>query len=312
MSADKNKLLGKKRETRSDDEKEEDTIPKKKIKETAQDKVNESDESSSSDHQPVKSLFGNANEKGFQGGLFGDLSNPSTQPKPLLGNLFGNANDNSSQSKPLAGGLFGSTEQSSSLFSSNNGGAGNIFSQNKPLFNFSDANKKEENNSDDEGGEDDNVGKSSSPNPYNPIEAKANDDSLFKKIYVKSVENFYLFNKDTKTYTSKGKGFLSIETSEEEGKKYALIMFRNGIGNSLFEGVLNDKYNKFNSYVKKFKHVAHFYFITKIKDIIEGNNAKVPFMNEEELKEFEVKYNEAILFISLHEHKIKIKKEELK
>lgn len=277
MSSDKNRLLGKKREVRSDDENQEDEFPHKKVKKIEsqeQKKENEDEDSSNSDHKPTQTLFGNTNETGFKIGLFGDLSNQSLKPESLLGN---------------------DSNKTQSIFN-NNGGSlvnQNIFCQNNVLFNFSEMNKK--NNSDSE--DDEQIGKSNSPNPYDPIKNKTGSNSAFNKTYVKLVEYFYLFDKESNTYNSKGKGYISIELFEEEEKKYALIMFRNMIGSVLFEGVLNEKYNKFNSYVKKFKHVAQFYFLTKLKDKVEGNNAKIPFMNEEEVKHFELKYISAIDFL---------------
>ena len=99
-------------------EKEETLLKKKREKEDDDDS---SESSSSDDGKPVKSIFGNSNETGFKGGLFGDLTKPS-QPQSLFG----------------SGSLFSNTK-GSSLFD-NKGES--LFSKNSSLFNFSEINKK--------------------------------------------------------------------------------------------------------------------------------------------------------------------------
>ena len=292
MSEKESDLLGKKRDKEEEEE--------KKSKESESNK----EESSEEDTKPVKSIFGsNPNkETGFKKGLFGDLSNPTSEPKSLFGNnnsnsLFGNNNSNS---------LFGSNN-SNSLFGNNN--STSLF-QNKSIFDFSNINKKNENEDNDDKNEDDNEendnnGKSNSPNPYNP-ENDTNDQvnkNGFKKIYVKRIDNFYLFEKSENKYISRGNGFVSIETSNKDNKKLAVIMFRNNIGSLICEGILNKKINKFDSYEKKFKHIGHCVFLRKVikennEEDIEFSQCKIPFLNENDVKQFGDKYKEAIEFIN--------------
>ena len=260
------------------EKKEKKLLNKKREKD--EDDNDDSSSSSEDDGKPVKSLFG-SNDSGFKGGLFGDLSKPLTQPQSLFGSgsLF--------NTKPT---LFGNTESS-------------LFSKDSALFNFKE--KKEE--SDEEEDENDNLGKSDSPNPYNPEEDKDKEKEGFKKIYVKKIDNFYMFEKKENEangkYISKGEGFVSIETHEENDKRFACVVFRNNIGNLICEGVLNDKFNKFNSYEKKFKHVAHFFFLITKEGKALSSNAKIPFAKEEDCKAFGDKYNEAISFLKKEEKK---------
>ena len=274
MSQKEPDLLGKKRDKEEEEE--------KKSKESESNK----EESSEEDTKPVKSIFGsNPNkETGFKKGLFGDLSNPISQPK----SLFENTNSNS---------LFGNNN-STSLF------------ENKPIFDFSNINKKNENEDNDDKNEDDNEendnnGKSNSPNPYNPENDINNEENKngFKKIYVKRIDNFYLFEKSENKYISRGNGFVSIETSNKDNKKFAVIMFRNNIGSLICEGILNKKINKFDSYEKKFKHIGHCVFLRKVlkennEEDIEFSQCKIPFINENDVKQIGDKYNEAIKFIN--------------
>ena len=276
------------------EEKSSNLLNKKRQKE----ENDEESESSSEDNGKQRKLFEDTNETGFKGGLFGDLANPKTQPQKLFGSgsLFGNN----------GGSLF--SEKSESLFS-----------KNSTLFDFNAINKKKKEDEDDEeddkndGGDDDNIG-SASPNHYNPEEQKNEEKGGFKKIFVKKIENFYLFNKEPPKYTSHGEGFISIETNidQETQKRFAVVMFRNNIGNVISEGILNDKFNKFTSYEKKFKHVANYYFCKIVEGKVEGGNAKIPFIKEEDCKAFGDKYNEAINFLKETEEKKEEKKEEEK
>ncbi len=310
MSEKESDLLGKKRDKEEEEE--------KKSKESESNK----EESSEEDTKPVKSIFGsNPNkETGFKKGLFGDLSNPTSEPKSLFGNnnsnsLFGNNNSNSLFGNNNSNSLFGNNN-SNSLFGSNNSNSlfGNNNStslfQNKSIFDFSNINKKNENEDNDDKNEDDNEendnnGKSNSPNPYNP-ENDTNDQvnkNGFKKIYVKRIDNFYLFEKSENKYISRGNGFVSIETSNKDNKKLAVIMFRNNIGSLICEGILNKKINKFDSYEKKFKHIGHCVFLRKVikennEEDIEFSQCKIPFLNENDVKQFGDKYKEAIEFIN--------------
>jgi hypothetical protein len=312
----KKTLLGKKHKKEEEEQEEEE-------KEEKEEKKSESDSKSSSseenDDKPVKSIFANPekelsfNSKGLfpssskdnknslfgnpissEKGAFGDLSNPIKNPV----SLFGSSNDNL-------------IKKDSSLFSSG-------------LFAFTNNINKEENNNDNSNseGEDDNIGKSNSPNPYDPekeIEKDNKDEKNkngFKKIYVKRIDDFYEFNKEEKKYISKGNGFISIEIKQDDDKKrFATLIFRNIVGNTLLNGILNEKISKFESYEKKFKHVAHIIVIKKEntkENSICISNIKIPFMKNEELELFENKYKNAIKFINNEIEIDDIKKNEKK
>ena len=66
------------------------------------------------------------------------------------------------------------------------------------------------------------------------------------------------------------------------------------MGSKIIEGFLSASLKKLEKYVKNFKHVASISFLQKnIKtDKFEIGYAKIPFMREEESKEFEKVYNE--------------------
>ena len=280
-------LLGKKRE-KSDKDSEEDSSKepkKKKIKKQSESSENSNSEESSEsedNNQPKKSLFGE-NEKGFTGGLFGDLDNPEKKTTSLFGNTGGSIFGNVSS----GGSLFGnvkSDDKKEGLFSGN-------------LFDFSKINKKEE-NEEEEG--DDNIGKSKSPkHEYNPEKEKETDN---KKKYVKKMNDVFLLDKNEKKYISRGEGLLSIESQEieKDGKKerFVILIYRNTIGGIIFEGVLDSKVNKFDSYEKKLKKVCHIFFLMKDKDNVPSlAQAKIPFTSEEDVKEFEEKYKNAIKYL---------------
>ena len=83
----------------------------------------------------------------------------------------------------------------------------------------------------------------------------------------------------------------------------AVIIFRNNFGSLLCEGILNKKINKFDSYEKKFKHIGHCVFLRKVlkennEEDIEFSQCKIPFLNENDVKQFGDKYKEAIEFIN--------------
>lgn len=283
----------------------------------------ESDSSSSSeeeDNVPKKSIFGDKAEVGFKPGLFGDLSKKSDKPVSLFSKPEGEGGLFSKGSSLFGGSLFskgGDNKEggTTSLFGNSDnkeGGSlfgktgGSLFSNNSGLFGNLGGDKKEEEGGDEEG--DDQIGKSNSPNPYNPEEKKEEDkDKDIKKIFVKKVDNFYLYNKKENKYVSKGEGFISIETTDKGKNKFAFVMFRNNFGNLLCEGILNEKFNKFDSYEKKFKHISHFYFLTRTQDEkekeeekkvkYESGNAKIPFIKQEDCKTFGEKYKEAIEFL---------------
>jgi hypothetical protein len=242
------KLLGKKREKTESKEKESSSEEKnnKKLKKESE---NESESDSSESSKPRKSLFG-ANEKGFTGGLFGDLDNPNKTTS-----LFG---DN----KPQQGSLFGNT--SGSLFGDAKKDDNNNSLFGKGLFDFSNVNNKKEEEEEAGEKEDDNFGKSNSPkHEYNPEEEdeKEETDGYIKR-YAKKVDNTLLYDLEKKSFVSKGEGFIIIETQEdkENKKRFARIVYRNLIGGIIFQGILNDKINKCQPYEKKIETYMSYFF----------------------------------------------------
>ena len=279
------------------DEKKNEIIEKKEV----------DDSSDSSDSQPKQSLFGD-NEKGFTGGLFGDLDNPQKQTslfekKEEGMNLFGNK----------GGSLFGNMKTEGSLL------FGDIKSESKPseggglfssgLFDFSKINKKKEDdkneiNNEDEGEGDENIGKSNSPKrEYNPEENKEDKDGFIRR-YTKKVDNALLYDKLKKTYISRGEGFIIIETQEKENnnkkERFARIIYRNTIGGIIFQGILHKEINKCVVSEKNLKHICHFIFLVKEgdeKNPFSLGQAKIPFTTIEEINKFSEKYNNTIKYI---------------
>ena len=300
-------LIAKKRLEESDKEKEKEkektNSKKKKVESNKNDEENdEEEESSSSDGQPRQSLFGN-NEKGFTGGLFGDLDNPQ-KPTSLFDNsqkstdLFGKPKEGTSLFGNTGGSLFGNNKSEEKT-------SGGLFSG--ALFDFSNINKKKED--EEEGDGDDNIGKSNSPkHEYNPEnennENKPDKDGYIKR-YIKKVDNILLYDKLRNTYISKGEGFIIIETQEKEKEnnkkeRFAIILYRNSIGGIIFQGIVHDKINKCVSYEKKLKYICYFSFLIEQND--EKNKytlgqAKIPFSSLDESNKFSEKYENTIKYI---------------
>jgi len=316
-------LLGKKRESEklnNSEEEKESPIKKQKKSEVKKDdnleKKDVDDSSESSDSQPKQTLFGN-NEKGFTGGLFGDLDNPQKstslfEKKDEGTGLFSNTGGSLFGNIKTEGGLFGSTKTEGSLF-------GNSKSESKPneggglfsggLFDFSQINKPKDNDDNeinkDEGEEgDDNIGKSNSPKrEYNPEENKEDKDGFIKR-YSKKVDNTLLYDKLQKTYISRGEGFIIIETQEKDNndkkERFARIIYRNTIGGIIFQGILHKDINKCIIYEKKLKHICHFIFLIKEEDEknpLSLGQAKIPFTTIEEINKFSEAYNNTIKYI---------------
>ena len=118
-------LLGKKREKTSEKDSSSEDNKNKKAKDEESDSNSESSESS----KPHQSLVGE-HEKGFTGGLFGDLDNPSKSSK-----LF-------EDSKPASGSLFGNTGGSLFGDSKNKEGENKNSLFGTGLFDFSNVNNK--------------------------------------------------------------------------------------------------------------------------------------------------------------------------
>jgi len=297
-------LLGKKH--KKEEEKEENSLKNSKEEKEESDSEKSNSSSSQEDDKPVKSIFGEK-ESGFKSeGLFPTKSENKES-------LFGKSPNFSSEKKGAFGDLSNPIKRPVSLFGSSND---NIIKKESSLFgsglfnfNSNDNNKDEKKDSkSEEEEEDNNIGQSNSPNYYNPEKEtekdKENNTNSFKKIYVKRIDDLYTLNKEKQKYISKGNGYISIEIKKDnDNKKFAVLMYRNLIGNIILEGIFNEKINKFDSYEKKFKYIAHLIVIVKENDDKEKNkisicDVKIPFMKNEELKLFENKYNETIKFIN--------------
>ena len=291
------KLLGKKREKESD---KESSSEEKGVKRVKKSEEKDSESESSESNKPHKSLFGE-HEKGFTGGLFGDLDNPNKTTS-----LFG---DNKSKTTSLFGNTGGSLFGDSKNKEENSGG---LFG--KGLFDFSSINNKKEKEEENNEEGDDNIGKSNSPkHEYNPEEENEKEESDgYIKRYAKKVDNTLLYDKSQNKFISKGEGFIVIETQEnkEDKKRFARIVYRNLIGGIIFQGIFNDKIYKCNSYEKKLKHICHIFFLMKEikakedekekekeKENLMLAQAKILFVSQEEIKKFEMKYNETIKYI---------------
>lgn len=175
-------------------------------------------------------------------GLFGNLSEKSDNKSKLFNTgesnkfhgstLFGNTAGSSLFGSSGSSSLFGSSTGSSSLFGS------------KTLFNFNsiasdssksfteDKSKPKEEKSDNEedDNEDDQLFQSNSPNPYNPLSELPKEESKEKnpytKKYIKEIENIYVYSKENNKFSSKGKGYLSLEYADIDNKKVAVAVFR--------------------------------------------------------------------------------------
>jgi len=181
-------------------------------------------------------------------------------------------------------------------------------------------NNKDENESgeENEDNEDDILKPSNSPRAYDPVnnENKVAFKSIYTKKYVKEIESFFELVKEEKKiiqtdsnikedkeksevkedkkpeiinkYVNKGKGFLSLEYTEEGGKAaiivyrlvslFIFLQIRNGVGNIITDGVLNHNIRKFDRYIKNLKHVAQFSYMKKNTQTnkLELGMAKIP------------------------------------
>jgi hypothetical protein len=177
-------------------------------------------------------------------GLFGNLTETkSSKNKPKLFNtgetnkFHGSSLFSDTSSSSLFGSsgssLFGSSIAGSSLFGSKSlFNFNSIASDNSKFLTTEDKSKAKEDKSDnEEDNEDDNeLFQSNSPNPYNPLSEQPKEQSKEKnpytKKYIKEIENVYVYSKENNKYSSKGRGFLSLEYAEIDGKKISVAVFR--------------------------------------------------------------------------------------
>jgi len=106
---------------------------------------------------------------------------------------------------------------------------------------------------------------------------------------VKLLDNFFVYNKKDKKYLSKGDGYLSIEFMDDSKNKNGVFVFRNKMGNKMFDGLISATLDKIEKNVRNFKHTATLSTIHKnpTSGQFEGTFIKVPFAREEDLEEFE-------------------------
>ena len=217
----------------------------KELNTTKEEKEEKNNKNSEQEEAPKEknSLFGGStNSKKV--GLFGSLA--ETKSSDNKSKLFNTGESNKFHGSSLFGNsgsssLFGSS--GSSLFGSSVAGS-SLFGS-KSLFNFNsvasdsskfltteDKSKAKEDKSDNEedNGEDNELFQSNSPNPYNPLSEQPKEQSKEKnpytKKFLKEIENIFVYSKENNKYASKGKGFLSLEFAEIEGKKIAVAVFR--------------------------------------------------------------------------------------
>lgn len=288
-------LLGKKHEKSPckeendiSSEKDDNNSKKLKTKQIISSSKTESDSPSNENEKSKHSLLDIGNEKYLKEGLLGEQNNLNEKPKSLFNDTAGSIFSNIFGGKSL---LFDSRSEPIKEV--------NLFSGD--LIDFSKINKKE-----NEENSNDNICRSKSISPrqkYNPEEEKEKESKDgFKKKYVKRINDIFFLDKKEQKFVSKGEGFLSIEIQEmeKEGKneRYAILMFRNIIGGIIFEGILDSKMNKFDTYEKELKKVCHIFFLIKGEEnVMALAQAKIPFNSDEEVKEFEDKYNNAIKYI---------------
>ena len=191
-------------------------------------------------------------------------SNPFKNSALFSGNsLFGNLSQNKEDKKSIEtkGGLFSSSLTNSiagsSLFANSPLFSLNVNSNSSDFLNNT---KKEDDSEEDNDNDEDILKPSNSPKGYDPVENKQDPavKSIYTKKYVKEIESLYELVKVEKEnpkkdeekkstenegkkeekkdeinkkieyaskYVNRGKGFLSLEYTEE-GKKAAIIVFR--------------------------------------------------------------------------------------
>ena len=86
---------------------------------------------------------------------------------------------------------------------------------------------KEKSEDEAEGEDNNELFKSNSPNPYNPQEeSKVIQQGPYKKKFLKELENIFVYIKSENKFVSKGKGFLSLEFADIDGKKIGVVVYR--------------------------------------------------------------------------------------
>jgi len=198
--------------------------------------------------------------------------------------------------------LFSFNSQPGSLFSSTNPTLFSNSNSQTNFFNFGNGsgnsffnNSKKESDEEDgvEGGEDEKQ-VDNSLEAYKPNKEDLN--SPYSKKYNKLIETFYLFNKETKKYISKGEGYLSLEYTDKPSK-VGVVVFRNKMGSKIFDGIITAKFEKIESSVRNFKYLSIISTIQKNKEKFDLATIKLSFSREDESKEFENSFKEIIALL---------------
>lgn len=213
-----------------------------------------------------KGLFGSAPSGELLGELsnsnrvlFGNIEKKNSEKKNTpVNSLFSNPNNNSFQNSLFSkSSLFNNPElfKGSTLF-------GNL---NKPELNFSNKEKTMNSDNDEEDQEAEEFFKKDSEKivGFKPDENSSQINSDFEKIFIKQVDQLFIFSKEYSKYVSKGKGFISLEKYKKNGS--ALVIFRNPMGVKLLEGVINVHSKEVEKSSKNYKNIASFSSL-EIKD----------------------------------------------
>ena len=115
----------------------------------------------------------------------------------------------------------------------------------------------------------------------------------FKQVIPETIDG-----KKVETKKAMGKGHLSIESAEFSGKKVYLVVFRNMIGKTLFQGQINFKFSKMRRIEEKAsKHQLKIALFQKIDPATKKPKVDylvISFSRSDELKVFEGHFNEAM------------------
>lgn len=144
----------------------------------------------------------------------------------------------------------------SSLFSNSNITKGSSLFSNLPTNNnlFSNSNTNKEDDEEDNDNEEVFKKESEAVIGFNPENQP--QESEYNKLFVKQVDNLYIFSKDEKKFVSKGKGFISLEKHKE--KNTAFVIFRNAMGVKLLEGFFTAHTKPVDKISKNYKSIASF------------------------------------------------------
>jgi len=273
---------------------------------------NSDDKNESKKEQQTYSIFSNHKKDGeikesFSGNLFkiqeeNKQNDNNPQPSTIFGNntLFSSSQNNLFSFNSQPGSFFNSTNNTGlfgnqSLFSNSNSQT-NFFNFGNVSGNsfFKNAKKESDDEGDGEEGGEDEKQEDNSLEAFKPNKEDLN--SPYLKKYNKLIETFYLFNKETKKYISKGEGYLSLEYTDKPSK-VGVLVFRNKMGSKIFDGIITAKFEKIESSVRNFKYLSIISTIQKNKEKFDLAMIKLSFSREDEFKEFENSFKEIIALL---------------